>query len=150
LAIKQFPRQVLFSSATGEWATPTLLFQDLDQEFRFELDAAASEANAKCPRFYTKKRDGLARPWAPLRTFVNPPYGRAVGCWVLKAYTEWKRGALVVMLLPVRTCTGWFHQFIYHQAEIRFLKGRLKFGGAKNGAPFPSMIVIFRPGQHPQ
>ena len=79
------------------------------------------------------------------RVFCNPPYGRVIGEWVKKAYQESKQpNTLVVMLLPARTDTRWFHDYIYGKAEIRFVKGRLKFGGCDNPAPFPSMIVIFK------
>ena len=136
--------KALFSSASGEWSTPQELFDELDREFDFELDPAASELNAKCCRYFDVDDDGLDQPWAPARVFINPPYGRGVGAWVKKAAEENKAGALVVMLLPARTDTAWFHEYIYGNAEIRFLRGRLKFGGASNPAPFPSMLAIFK------
>lgn len=130
----------LFSSKTGEWETPQDLFEKLDAEFHFEVDVCAIPENAKCPLFFSPKEDGLLQNWGR-RCWCNPPYGREVSRWVRKASeTE----GLVVMLLPARTDTAWFHDYILGKAEIRFIRGRLKFGNAKNGAPFPSMVVIFR------
>ncbi len=137
--------EALYSSANPVWATPPKLFAALDREFRFELDAAASAENTKCPRFYSRYDDGLSQPWAPSRTWCNPPYGRAVGAWVAKAHVESDLGALVVMLLPARTDTRWFHEHVIRRAEVRFLPGRVRFVGAKAGAPFPSIVVVFRP-----
>lgn len=143
----------LFSSQTGEWETPQDRFDEWDKEFRFTLDAAATRQNAKCRRWYTMRGDALAKPW-PDRVWLNPPYGRGVGQWVEKARRESLKGSLVVCLLPARTDTRWFHDHVWpDKAEVRFLKGRLRFGGSKNPAPFPSMLVIFhpygRPGQSP-
>ena len=137
--------KALFSSASAEWSTPRDFYEKLDRQFCFELDAAATHENHKAPRYYTKEENGLALPWAPLRTFCNPPYGRTIFQWVEKAYEEWLNGALVVMLLPARTDTKWFQTFIYHTAEVKFISGRLKFGGSKNAAPFPSMLAIYSP-----
>ena len=132
----------LFTSNTDMWATPQDLFDELDAEFHFELDVCATAENAKCKRYFTPEIDGLRQNWRGGGTvFMNPPYGRNIGLWVHKAATC---GATVVCLLPARTDTRWFHEYIYHKAEIRFLRGRLKFGDSKNSAPFPSMIVIFR------
>lgn len=130
-------------TAKDDWETPEELFNELNDEFHFTLDAAASEENTKCWYYYDKETNGLKHPWST-RTFVNPPYGRSVGNWVAKAYQEHKKGCTVVMLLAARTDTKWFHAFIYKKAEIRFIKGRLKFGKSKNSAPFPSMIVIWK------
>jgi site-specific DNA-methyltransferase (adenine-specific) len=137
--------KALFTSSTGSWETPQDFFDKLDGEFLFELDPCATKRNAKCKRYYNRRQNGLVKPWAPWRTFVNPPYGRGVGAWVEKAYNEYRKGAIVVMLLPARTDTLWFHKYIYHEAEIRFVKGRLRFGGACNPAPFPSMVIVFKP-----
>ena len=134
----------MFSSATDLWATPQAFFDALDAEFNFTLDVCALPENAKCNNYYTPEMDGLARPWTG-RVWCNPPYGRTIGKWVRKARISVAVGAeVVVMLLPARTDTRWFHDYIYGKAEIRFIKGRLKFGGAKNSAPFPSMICVFR------
>lgn len=134
----------LVSSDKQDWETPQWLFDMLDAEFGFTLDVCATAENAKVPQFYSPEMDGLSKPWTGV-CWCNPPYGRAVWRWVKKAYEESRKGATVVMLLPARTDTRWFHEWVYeHAAEIRFLRGRLRFGGAKNSAPFPSMIVVFR------
>lgn len=136
---------IMFSSQSDMWETPQDLFDKLNEEFHFNLDVCAIASNAKCAAFYSPEQNGLIQPWYG-RCWCNPPYGRQVGKWVKKAYdTAYIDGNLVVMLLPARTDTKWFHEYIYGKAEIRFLKGRLKFGSSKNSAPFPSMIVIFEP-----
>ena len=135
----------MFSSATDNWSTPQDFFDKLNDEFHFTLDVCADENNHKCEHYYTKEIDGLSRPWIG-RVWCNPPYGRKIGEWVRRALFVSVAGNTVVMLLPARTDTKWFHDYIYKRdnVEIRFIKGRLKFGGCKNSAPFPSMIVIFR------
>ena len=135
--------EALYSSKTDMWETPQDLFNELDKEFHFDLDVCATQENAKCKRYYTPKQDGLSQPWDGI-CWCNPPYGRDIGQWVRRALFASFGGATVVMLLPARTDTKWFHDYIYNRAEIRFVKGRLKFGNSKNSAPFPSMIVIFR------
>ena len=134
--------EVMFSSNSNEWATPQWLFDELDKEFHFTLDPCATKENAKCKKFYTIIEDGLKQKWGGETVFCNPPYGREIGKWVKKSFEE-KGNAKIVILIPARTDTQWFHNYIYGKAEIRFLKGRLKFGDSKNSAPFPSMIVIF-------
>lgn len=124
----------LFTSKTGLWETPQEFFDKLNREFDFTLDACA-----------TPEQDGLSMPWNG-RVWCNPPYGRQVGQRVKKAYMSAQTGAIVVMLLPARTDTAWFHDYIYRRAEIRFVRGRLKFGGSRNSAPFPSMVCVFRGG----
>ena len=134
----------LFTSTTDEWATPQALFDELDREFHFTLDPCALPCNAKCQNFYTPDIDGLKQNWGGQNVFCNPPYGREISKWVKKCYEESKKpNTLVVMLIPARTDTSYFHDYIYHRAEIRFIKGRLHFNDAKNGAPFPSMVVIY-------
>lgn len=133
---------VHFSSKTIEWATPQDLFDKLESEFCFDVDVCADDSNAKCFNYWTKEHDGLSKSWDGLRCYMNPPYGREIGKWVKKASEA--TGGVVVCLLPARTDTKWFHDYIYGKAEIRFIKGRLKFGDATNSAPFPSMLVIFR------
>ena len=136
---------LMFSSATDLWATPIDFYNELDAEFHFDLDPCATHDNAKCAKYYTKETDGLKQDWGGHTVFCNPPYGRVIGDWVKKAYEEsQKQNTTVVLLIPARTDTKYFHDYIYHKAEIRFLRGRLKFGDAKNSAPFPSMVVIFR------
>lgn len=138
-------KEVMFSSKTDLWATPQDFYDELDKEFHFETDVCALPENAKCAHYYTPEEDGLAQDWKGV-CWCNPPYGREVGKWVEKAA---KSSATVVMLLPARTDTRWFHDWIYGKAEIRFIKGRLKFGEQKNAAPFPSMVVIFKRDQTP-
>lgn len=138
-------KDLMFSSASEEWATPQDFFNELNKEFNFNLDPCANDDNHKCEKYFTKADNGLLQKWGGYNVFVNPPYGRVIGAWVEKAFNEaQEKDTLIVMLLPARTDTKWFHNFIYHKAEIRFIKGRLKFGGSKNAAPFPSMIVIFK------
>ena len=133
---------VHFSSKTPEWFTPQDFFDQLEAEFHFTLDPCATRANAKCERFYTREDDGLAKSWEGERVFCNPPYGREIGPWIKKCA---EGGAdVAVALIPSRTDTRWFHDHCYGKAEIRFLRGRLKFGGCKDAAPFPSMVVIWR------
>jgi len=130
-----------FSSKTDDWATPQAVFDELDKEFNFTLDPCASQENHKCEKFFTKEDDGLKQNWQGERIFCNPPYGRVIKDWVQKMFSG--GGEITVGLLPARTDTKWFHEFIYKKAEIRFIKGRLKFGNSNNSAPFPSMIVIW-------
>lgn len=139
--------EVMFSSKTDQWATPQDFFDKLNEEFHFTLDPCADEFNHKCEKYYTKEDNGLKQSWQNERVFCNPPYGREIGKWVEKAYAEnMIGGAYVVMLIPARTDTKWFHDYIYNKpnVEIRFIKGRLKFGNSENSAPFPSMLVIFK------
>jgi site-specific DNA-methyltransferase (adenine-specific) len=116
---------------------------ELNKEFRFNLDPCSTHENAKCDKHFTKEDDGLAQNWGGYRVFCNPPYGRELSKWVKKCYEESSRAEVVVMLIPARTDTRWFHDYIYGKAEIRFIKGRLRFGGSSTNAPFPSMLVIY-------
>ena len=134
----------LMSSNTDEWATPKAFFEELDKEFHFTLDPCSTDQNHKCSTYFTKEQDGLKQSWGGYKVYCNCPYGREISKWVEKAYEENKKGTLVVMLLPARTDTKWFHNWIYNQHEIRFIKGRLKFNDGKNSAPFPSMVVVMR------
>lgn len=138
--------KALFSGNTDVWATPQDFFDRMNEEFHFDLDVCALPENAKCGRYYTPEEDGLIQPWDGV-CWCNPPYGRDVADWLDRAERAASEGNTVVMLLPARTDTKWFHEYIYNkdQVEIRFLKGRLKFGGSRNGAPFPSMVAVFRP-----
>lgn len=133
----------MFSSETAEWATPQAFYDELNREFGFTLDPCATPQNAKCAKFYTKEQDGLAQSWQGERVFCNPPYGRDLRKWVEKAHRE-AMGALIVMLISACTDTAYFHDYIYGKHEIRFIRGRLHFNESKAGAPFPSMVVIFR------
>jgi phage N-6-adenine-methyltransferase len=141
---KRRKRSVHFRSDTDLWETPQALFDVLDAEFGFTLDVCALPENAKCPVFHTHEQDGLQQLWAGV-CWCNPPYGTVIGRWVQKAYELALAGALVVCLLPARCDTRWWHDYVLPSAEVRYLKGRLKFGGTANSAPFPSAVVIFRP-----
>lgn len=133
----------IFSQATDEWATPQWLFDKLNEEFHFTLDVCANEDNAKCKTFFSKVQDGLQQQWDGV-IWCNPPYGRQIKQWVKKASEAAASGNTVVMLIPARTDTEWFHEYVYGKAEIRFIRGRVKFGDSKNSAPFPSMVCVFR------
>ena len=138
---------VLFSSEKEDWETPLEFFNKLDGEFHFDLDVCASPQNAKCKEFFTKEQNGLEQSWRNRTCWMNPPYGKSIGNWMKKAEEESRlSGALVVCLVPARTDTKWFHDCVLKaQAEVRFVRGRIKFVGATASAPFPSVVVIFRP-----
>lgn len=131
-------------STRTDWETPQDTFDYWNSIFNFELDVCASPFNAKCDKFHSEVNDGLAQKWGG-RCWMNPPYGRKIGKWTEKARESAKDGALVVGLLPARTDTQWWHRDVEGSAIIVFLKGRLKFGGSKQGAPFPSAIAIWLP-----
>jgi phage N-6-adenine-methyltransferase len=132
---------VHFSSATDEWATPPAFFDAVAREFDFTLDVCALDSSAKCARYFTPDTDGLAQTWDGV-CWMNPPYGDVIGAWVEKAAASAAAGATVVALLPARVDTGWWWNHVRHH-EVRFLRGRLKFGGSPNSAPFPSALVVF-------
>ena len=134
--------ELMFSSKTDLWATPQDFFNKLNNEFWFTLDPCSTKDNHKCDKYFTKEQDGLKQSRDNEIVYCNPPYGRELKKWV-KKWSEIKKG-ITVMLLPARTDTSRFHDYIYNKAEIRFVKGRLKFWWSKNSAPFPSMVVIFR------
>lgn len=137
--------QACLSSKTDDWATPQDFFDELNGEFGFDLDPCANAENHKCDLFFTAEQDGLMQDWGGNTVFCNPPYGKMIAKWVKKAYEESRKpNTTVVMLIPARTDTRWFHDYIYKNAEIRFIRGRLKFGNATASAPFPSMVVIYR------
>lgn len=154
---------LMFSKASDEWSTPQDFFDALDAEFSFDLDVAASRENHKCGFYFTMEDDALAQDWArfspsgfefldPPTCFMNPPYSRCRE-FIAKAALEAERGATVVCLVPSRTDTRWWHEHVWDRqshlpwpgVEIRFVKGRLRFGGAPAGAPFPSVVIVFRP-----
>ncbi len=136
---------VHYSSKTNEWSTPQAFFDELNKEFNFTLDPCATSENAKCTKYFTVEDDGLKQDWSKDVVFMNPPYGREIKYWVQKAYEESLKGATVVCLIPARTDTTYWHDYIFGKADdIRFIKGRLKFGGSKNPAPFPSAIIIYK------
>lgn len=138
----------LLSSKNMNWCTPQDFFDRLDAEFHFVLDAVATKKSAKCEKFFTPETDGLAQSWdCGGAVFCNPPYGRQIGKWVQKAFKESAGGYPIVLLIPARTDTTYFHDYIYGKAEIRFIRGRLRFtddnGTAADPAPFPSMVIIY-------
>lgn len=135
----------MMTSNTDLWATPQWLFDKLDAEFHFTLDVCANKENHKCKQWYGVERNGLDMPWDNEVCWMNPPYGRKIGEWVKKAYVSanYYQNVVVVCLLPARTDTKWWHDYVANASEIRFIKGRLKFGDAITGAPFPSAIVVF-------
>lgn len=142
---------VLFSSASEEWGTPQDLFDELNSVYNFTLDPSASDYNHKCEKYFTKDDDGLSKSWSGETVFCNPPYGRHIGDWVKKAYDESLKGTKIIMLIPARTDTRWFHDYIYKKNNVRveFIRGRLKFVDClnrekkANSATFPSMLVFF-------
>lgn len=134
---------VHFSSKSDEWSTPQWLYDALDKEFGFTLDPCSNGSNAKCARFFTAEDAPLTRNWGTEAVFINPPYSKC-GEWVGKAYNAAMEGATTVCLVPSRTDTRWWHQYAM-KGEIRFLRGRLRFGDAKENAPFPSAVLVFRP-----
>ena len=135
---------VLFSSRSEEWGTPQWLFDKINDIFHFQLDVCASSDNAKCKHFYSKEDNGLLMPWEGVN-WMNPPYGRRIARWMEKAAMESMRGKTTVCLVPARTDTAWWHDYIENNANatVLFVRGRLKFEGAKYNAPFPSAIVFF-------
>ncbi len=136
---------VMFSSKTGEWATPQEFFDKLSWRFGpFDLDPCADPTNTKCANFFTEAEDGLSKSWGGHTLFVNPPYGRGIERWIKKAYDESrKENTRVVMLIPARTDTRYWHDYVMRADEVYFVKGRLKFGDSQNSAPFPSAVVVF-------
>lgn len=134
---------VHFSSQTDLWSTPQYFYDKLNDEFHFTLDPCSTDENHKTLKYFTKKDNGLMQDWFNEVVFMNPPYGREIGRWMSKAFQE-SDNSTIVCLVPSRTDTRWWHDLVIHTgAEVRFIKGRLKFGGQKNSAPFPSAIVIY-------
>lgn len=136
---------VFLSSQTVEWATEQAFFDQVNREFGFTVDVAADAGNAKCARFYDIDSDGLMQDWDGETVWCNPPYGDRIKDWMYKAATS---DATTVLLVPARTDVKWFHEIVLPRAEVRFIKGRLRFGGSKDPAPFPTMLVIFRNAVH--
>lgn len=132
---------VHFSSKTDLWETPQDFFDRYNSRYNFALDVCATDDNAKCPEYFTIEENALLQPWIGV-CWMNPPYGRTIGQWMKKAHESALAGALVVCLVPARTDTAWWHDYAM-QGEIEFIRGRLKFGGHKNSAPFPSAVVVF-------
>lgn len=139
----------LFSSDKDDWETPQKLFEKLNDRYHFVIDLAATSKNAKCKNYYTVEDDALSKDWSKVNgpKWLNPPYGRQLGLWVKKAYTSSiKCKDPIVLLIPARTDTSYWHEYIFYKAHIDFLRGRLKFehnGSAGDSAPFPSAIVTY-------
>lgn len=134
----------LYSSEKMDWSTPVHLFERLNKEFRFTVDVCATAINTKCPTFFSPEENGLNKIWTGT-AWMNPPYGREIKHWVKKAFESSRADCVCVCLLPVRSDTRWWHDYIMRSSEIRLLEKRLSFEGAKNKAPFPAAIVVFRP-----
>jgi site-specific DNA-methyltransferase (adenine-specific) len=146
-------RKLMFSSERQDWATPQDVFDKLNEEFNFTLDSCCTEKTAKCKKFFTPEIDGLKQSWEGERCFVNPPFGREQSSWIKKGFEESRKpNTLVVFLIPARTDTRAFHKYLYPYAELRFIKGRLKFVNPSSNtpkekwtaAPFPSMVCILK------
>lgn len=146
----------MFSSKSDEWSTPQDFFDKVNKEFNFDCDVCATVENAKCSNFITAEQNGLVHPWGKVN-WCNPPYSQ-IASWVERAFMQtldfgFGKGKTTVMLIPARTDTKYFHKWIwdenkddwYPHVKGRFIRGRLKFGGSKNSAPFPSMLVVFNP-----
>ena len=134
------------SSQECDWHTPRDLFRQLDAEFHFELDVCASAENHLCADYFDIDKNGLLQRWAPRTCWMNPPYGGDIPKWMSKALEEADHGSTVVCLVPARVDTEWFQCLVMEAgAEIRFIRGRLKFANAKNSAPFPCAVIVYRP-----
>ena len=147
----------MFSNINNAWCTPQPFFDELNKEFNFTLDPCATKKSAKCKKFFTPIEDGLKQDWEGHTVFCNPPYGRQIGKWVKKCYEEGQKpNTTIVLLIPSRTDTRYFHDYILGKAQIRFIKGRLTFwdlDGKKyinkdfksmTPAPFPSLLAIYK------
>jgi site-specific DNA-methyltransferase (adenine-specific) len=136
---------VMTSSVRQDWPTARGSFAWLDDEFQFTLDACASPENAKVDRYYTERDEGLMRSWQGERVFVNPPYGKQLPKWIAKCWNEAGHAEVIVALIPARVDTAAWHDYIFGHAEIRFLRGRMRFEGSGNDCPFPVAVVVWRP-----
>ena len=136
--------KVHYASEKQTWETPQDFFDLMDSEFHFDVDVCAEDETAKCNIYYTVDDDGLSKEWNSI-CWMNPPYGREIGKWMAKALAESKRGVTVVALVPARTDTTWWHESVMPAAEIRYVRGRLRFGGSDSSAPFPSAVVVYHP-----
>ena len=137
----------LFSSENHDWETPGDLFHAVNQEFKFDLDAAANESNAKLGSFISPTEDALSLDWSlkGKSIWLNPPYGRTIGKWLKKAYCESLKGCTVVVLTMVRSDTKWWQEWAMKAAEIRLIEGRVHFkrGQESGPSPAPSALIIF-------
>lgn len=137
-------QKAMVSSKSNEWSTSQKFFDELDKEFKFTLDPCSTHENHKCDKYYTIEDDGLSKDWSNDVVFMNPPYGGNTATWINKAYNESLNGATVVCLIVSSTDRSYWHEYIFPYAQqIRFIRGRLKFGNSKSTAPFASAVVIF-------
>ena len=143
-----YSKDIIKTSNKDDWETPQQLFDKLDAIYRFTLDPCSTHTNAKCKKYYTKEDNGLSKSWKSEVVFMNPPYGRDIKKWIKKALDESILGCTVVCLIPARTDTTYWHDYIFpNAANIEFLRGRVKFevdGKSKDPAPFPSAIIVFQ------
>lgn len=144
--------QATFSSERQDWATPWDFFKLQESKYGpFDLDVCATLENSKCQKFFTPHDDALSRHW-PGHCWMNPPYGREIARWLQHACRETYdlgNASQVIALLPARTDTSWWHDFVLQfAAHIDFIRGRIRFEGAINNAPFPSAVVVFRPKEY--
>ena len=137
-------QKAMVSSKSNEWSTPQEFFDELNKEFFFTLDPCSTNENKKCSTNYTIQDDGLSKDWSGHSVFMNPPYGGHTKKWIEKAWRESLKGAIVVCLIVSSTDRSYWHDIIFpYASEIRFVRGRLKFGNVKSTAPFASAIIIF-------
>lgn len=134
----------MFTANRQDWETPDWLFRQWDDKYHFETDVCALPHNAKCPVYYTPETDGLAQKWHGT-CWMNPPYGREIATWIKKAYESSLEGATVVCLIPSRTDTAWWHDYVMRASKIHYIRGRIQFVGAPYNAPFPCAVVVFSP-----
>jgi site-specific DNA-methyltransferase (adenine-specific) len=141
---------VMFSSKSNDWSTPQHFFDQLQEQFgEFTLDPCSNSSNYKVKNHFTERDDGLKQSWAGHNVFMNPPYGRVIKDWLKKAYEESQvSGTTVVALIPARTDTRYWHNYVMKGEAVYFVKGRLKFGNGENSAPFPSAVVVFKKNLH--
>jgi len=137
-------KQTWFNANSIEYETPDGIFEPLALEFGITLDVAATSKNAKCKKYFTMEDDGLKQEWTGV-CWMNPPFGKVMKKWVIKAYEEYKRGNTIICLLPARTNTNWWHDYVIPNAEVRFIRGEVKFKGFERGLWMPMAIVIFKP-----
>jgi len=135
-----------FESTKQEWKTPDNVFDPLDEEFHFDIDLAADKTNHKCKRYFSEKNNALIKDWRGT-CWLNPPFGNKYGTikdWVRKSYEESMKNNIIVMLIPTRTNTNWWSEYVMKSKEIRFIRGRPKFGDSKHGLPQPLAIIVFK------
>jgi phage N-6-adenine-methyltransferase len=134
-----------FKSMRHDYETPKEFYQELNDEFHFDLDPCTTTNNLNCRYYFTEEEDGLKQDWKQRTAFVNPPYGDQLKKWAKKCYEEWGKGSTIVLLIPARTQTNWFHNYIYGKAEIRFIKTGIQFVNTKGKTKFPFLLAIFKP-----